>query len=193
MVKEDRPHSFFYRCAIQSTLFPQDIDWQDWKNYDRKSRVLRKCALDAASDMCATVGHTVDYALRPGINPFNSLPCFFLRLHDVVIALNYGDISHLRWLLLNIDETETRDIQQEKASERKAMTGKLRYQVYARDGFRCVYCGKSPAQDAIELHVDHIIPIDRGGRTHIDNLVTACSDCNYAKSNTLLLSQIKAS
>ena len=33
---------------------------------------------------------------------------------------------------------------------------------------------------------DHVIPIKRGGRTDIDNLVTSCWGCNYGKLNATL-------
>jgi 5-methylcytosine-specific restriction endonuclease McrA len=33
--------------------------------------------------------------------------------------------------------------------------------------------------------VDHIVPVDSGGRNERDNLVTACNDCNIRKNNRL--------
>lgn len=32
------------------------------------------------------------------------------------------------------------------------------------------------------LHVDHILPVCQGGTNDIENLITACSDCNLGKS-----------
>lgn len=44
----------------------------------------------------------------------------------------------------------------------------------------CHYCGASfPAQD---LSMDHIVPVARGGKSQRSNLVTACKQCNSAKS-----------
>lgn len=61
----------------------------------------------------------------------------------------------------------------------------LRYQVLKRDRFRCVTCGRSPANDlACVLHVDHLVPFSRGGKTHIDNLRSLCADCNIGKGAT---------
>lgn len=55
----------------------------------------------------------------------------------------------------------------------------VRFEVFKRDGFTCQYCGrKTPA---IVLEVDHIIPIAGGGTDDIENLVTACWDCNRGK------------
>ena len=58
----------------------------------------------------------------------------------------------------------------------------LRYRVLARDHFRCVACGRSPAKDpSIELHVDHILPWSRGGLNVEANLRTLCQKCNLGK------------
>jgi hypothetical protein len=62
----------------------------------------------------------------------------------------------------------------------------LRYQVLKRDRFRCVLCGRSPAYDpGCELHVDHLIPFSKGGKTTLDNLRAACAACNLGKGNSL--------
>lgn len=56
-----------------------------------------------------------------------------------------------------------------------------RLNIYARDGFRCQFCGvQSPTED---LTFDHVMPRSRGGRTCWENIVTACIECNSAKAN----------
>jgi hypothetical protein len=55
----------------------------------------------------------------------------------------------------------------------------LRFKVLRRDGFTCTYCGRRPPD--VELHVDHEVPHSAGGETVIDNLRTACRDCNLGK------------
>lgn len=67
---------------------------------------------------------------------------------------------------------------------RKAISKKLRFDVFKRDGFACQYCGATPP--AVVLHVDHIDPVANGGGNHIDNLTTACEPCNLGKSATPL-------
>lgn len=54
----------------------------------------------------------------------------------------------------------------------------LRQQVFQRDGWACVYCGKRTGT----LTCDHVLPISRGGSSMLDNLVTACLACNTAKA-----------
>ncbi|HAF94959.1 MAG: hypothetical protein A2X34_01905 [Elusimicrobia bacterium GWC2_51_8] len=61
---------------------------------------------------------------------------------------------------------------------------RLRFQVLNRDHFACVQCGASPAKDpSVDLHVDHVIPWSKGGKTEISNLRTLCQKCNLGKSN----------
>ncbi len=56
-----------------------------------------------------------------------------------------------------------------------------RVNVYARDRYRCQYCG---VRDSLaNLTFDHVIPRSRGGKTCWTNVVTACVECNHRKSN----------
>lgn len=52
----------------------------------------------------------------------------------------------------------------------------------SRDGFRCVKCGRG-REDGVKLHVDHIKPVSRGGKSVLNNLQTLCEDCNCGKGN----------
>lgn len=65
-----------------------------------------------------------------------------------------------------------------------AITKKLRFEVFKRDGFKCAYCGKSPPE--VILEADHIDHVSNGGPDEINNLITACFDCNRGKSNITL-------
>lgn len=67
---------------------------------------------------------------------------------------------------------------------------KLRFKLFERDNFRCVYCGRSPIEDGVVLEVEHINP--RNGtspewnNTQLKELVTACKDCNIGKRDRKL-------
>jgi hypothetical protein len=67
----------------------------------------------------------------------------------------------------------------------------LRRRTWCRDGYACRYCGchVHPPVDGIYLRddatVDHVIPRSLGGTNDPENLVTACRECNMAKSDTL--------
>ena len=54
--------------------------------------------------------------------------------------------------------------------------------LFARDGWRCVYCGTSSGR----LTLDHVVPRSRGGDSAWENVVTACSPCNLRKGDRLL-------
>ena len=58
-----------------------------------------------------------------------------------------------------------------------------RFNVFLRDKFSCQYCGSGE-----ELTFDHLLPRSKGGETHWDNVVTACSACNVKKGGKLLKS-----
>lgn len=68
------------------------------------------------------------------------------------------------------------------ASPRSGITPSVRWKVFARDGFRCRYCGAAGGEAV--LVVDHVFPVARGGRDSLDNLVTACETCNQGKSDS---------
>jgi 5-methylcytosine-specific restriction endonuclease McrA len=54
--------------------------------------------------------------------------------------------------------------------------------LFARDGWRCVYCGDSAGR----LTLDHVVPRSRGGDSVWENVVTACAPCNLRKGDRLL-------
>lgn len=56
-----------------------------------------------------------------------------------------------------------------------------RQNVYARDDFRCQYCGLKFV--ARELSYDHVVPKSAGGRRTWTNIVTACKPCNLRKAD----------
>lgn len=77
----------------------------------------------------------------------------------------------------------------------------MRAAVYARDGWRCQYCGMQfipdpgelsgrwapcvrpdPDEPSIWLEIDHVRPIKFGGDHSFGNLRAACSPCNRTKA-----------
>ena len=59
--------------------------------------------------------------------------------------------------------------------------------LFARDRYRCQYCGRSTIElkPRQSLTRDHLIPLSRGGLNVWNNVVTACSPCNTRKANRL--------
>jgi 5-methylcytosine-specific restriction endonuclease McrA len=61
------------------------------------------------------------------------------------------------------------------------------YEIYTKELMKlykssCIYCGSKQ-----EIQADHVIPISRGGRHSIGNLVPACRNCNARKHNKLIV------
>ena len=69
-------------------------------------------------------------------------------------------------------------------NQRSLMTKELRQKIKIRDNYTCQICGKY-MPDEVGLHIDHIIPIKRGGKTIESNLQVLCDKCNLRKSSKL--------
>ncbi len=54
-----------------------------------------------------------------------------------------------------------------------------RFNIYARDGNRCQYCGRQFQR--AELNLDHVVPRSRGGTSVWENVVCSCHRCNRLK------------
>ncbi len=68
---------------------------------------------------------------------------------------------------------------------RPEISASKRFDIMRRDNFRCQLCGRVASDDAI-LQIDHKVPVAKGGTNDDSNLWTLCSDCNLAKSDTLM-------
>ncbi len=67
-----------------------------------------------------------------------------------------------------------------KVKKRERIPQGLRFDVFRRDNFTCVYCGASSPD--VTLECDHVTAVSKGGADTMSNLVTACYDCNRGKS-----------
>lgn len=79
----------------------------------------------------------------------------------------------------------------ELTSTGKIMTSPLEavrsnyHQVFVRDGYRCVYCGKDILKSLDSFaasHLDHLKPRRSGGTDDVINCVIACAVCNSMKA-----------
>lgn len=66
---------------------------------------------------------------------------------------------------------------------RRRSTAAYRLGLHQKTGGRCVYCGE-PLENG--WHVDHMIPLAKGGSNELANLAPACGPCNEAKGATPL-------
>jgi hypothetical protein len=81
-----------------------------------------------------------------------------------------------------ITQEEENIILSKNIDDKNIVKAGIRWQVFERDNFKCVACGKSAIDGAI-LHVDHILPRSKGGKDIMDNYQTLCHLCNIGKSN----------
>lgn len=59
--------------------------------------------------------------------------------------------------------------------------------IYQQQDGRCLYCGIPVFWDIKnDLHIDHIVPLARGGSNYPINLCIACFSCNSSKQHKLI-------
>ena len=64
---------------------------------------------------------------------------------------------------------------------RRPISPRTRFTVFKRDKYTCRICLRS----GVELEIDHIVPLSRGGSDMLGNLQTTCVPCNRGKSDSL--------
>lgn len=126
----------------------------------------------------------------------------FYPIYDSYIQIAKADKPRFKeliekanhWLRQTVDEKNEEgkplksptDFDQDKAREAAEQKTKvmpaMRWQVFQRDNWKCVACGRGSHHDVI-LQVDHILPRSKGGRDAIENFQTLCHICNSGKSN----------
>ena len=142
---------------------------EDKQNYDKYSffreteaKICDSLMLRPVADLCVRI--TKSYVSPRGRNAYRSTEEF--RFSDIIECYNASGQAKI--------------FQQSAKYQRALMTDSLRYDIMKRDGFKCVICGAT-AKDGVKLHVDHIVPVSKGGKTVPDNLRTLCANCNLGK------------
>lgn len=109
-----------------------------------------------------------------------------LRDEDGWPILSHNDTKDLKpgqYLLKEVPGPK-RDI-----SFTRGISGKLRAEVFDRNGFTCRMCGLSPGDvdpstgRKVRLHVGHVVDKSQGGMDELANLRTLCSTCNQGAKN----------
>jgi len=139
-----------------------------------RSRVPYSVYICKEDELCTQATH------NPVVSPYTIYYVYYRSLHG---RNEYCDCKYYTFDdLVELCENMDRQIQIKNSAEyqRKIMTDSLRYDVLKRDAFRCVICGRT-ARDGVKLHVDHIRPVSKGGKTELNNLRTLCDACNMGK------------
>lgn len=77
------------------------------------------------------------------------------------------------------DRKKTQVTHPRKNRVRGTISVHARYRTFQRDGFSCRYCGRRPPE--VVLEIDHVVAVANGGGDELENLVSACQDCNLGK------------
>ena len=108
----------------------------------------------------------------------NFLPNQRLKLERLIGATELLDLSALSEFL-EVAPFERPDSHDRSASRR--IPDNVRATVLVRDGGRCRRC-----YSALNLQVDHIVPLSKGGSSEEFNLQTLCRRCNRRKWKQLV-------
>ena len=94
-------------------------------------------------------------------------------LYTEVMAWRYDGLLELNWCAPRfIPEPEPNNA---------AISLSSRQAILRRDACQCQMCGASPPD--VTLHIDHRVPVSRGGTNEPDNLWVLCKECNLGKGN----------
>lgn len=104
-----------------------------------------------------------------------------------IINQNRGYNLHLKKMQLDLVYRQNYVLyNRQKSKRRKALLrGSIGHQLtgsqvrkrFEQFGHTCAYCGKGG-----DLHVEHVVPISRGGTHVLGNIVPACPSCNFNKA-----------
>lgn len=89
--------------------------------------------------------------------------------------MSYGTRIQISYIKIIMKRTKIK-----KREKRRGLSNTLRLNVLERDNYRCQFCGAT-VEDGVKLHIDHIIPVSKGGTDDMDNLQVLCHKCNLAK------------
>ncbi len=128
-----------------------------------------KVEIDIPDDTCKALK-------KRAVHEGRTLSNLVIRLldHSVFgeVGRNYKpkELTAGEMALLRVKRSATRDI----------VTAKVRNGIFERDQGLCAYCGGLILYDEL-WHIDHVIPVAKGGSNDPKNLVLSCPACNLKK------------
>lgn len=129
-------------------------------------------------------------------HPVSFLPLSVIQWREAVLYMYLNKVTVMHWYddwMVRSPSWETRVPAVIMLKQYMHNTSRPRYSknnLYLRDMYQCVYCGTSVTNSTAT--VDHVLPISCGGRTHWENLVTACGPCNHSKGNNCQIRPLHA-
>ncbi len=107
---------------------------------------------------------------------------YYVNHVEKTITKSLQEMLDIEEELSEIDFETTREKYHAK-NQRRLMTKELRRSIMERDNYTCQICGKY-MPDEVGLHIDHIIPIKKGGKSVESNLQVLCDKCNLSKGTS---------
>lgn len=164
-------------------FFMENLDWfyiekgfYDYNNATQPATVIKGLGNEISLGYLQSLLKKDGVALWYDADEINYVPNLNDRYYVPCIISWSTDQTHIATKFRkhhNQDKTE-------QQKEREKMTSGLRFDIFKRDDYKCKICGRG-AKDGVKLHVDHIVPIAKGGKTIPENLQTLCQDCNLGK------------
>lgn len=195
---EDLTHRLCYLCGMQPFLFCGEglkpiSTFSQHYSYMVENRIFNNNFISQ---------HWRDFPIPPEwLNLLVQNYVLFYPIYDSYIRISIGEpIRFLeligkanKWLMEIDEEDEPHEAHnspsqeallqaKEAAEQRVKVMPAIRWQVFQRDDWKCVACGRG-SQNGVILHVDHIIPRSKGGKNTLENYQTLCDVCNLGKSN----------
>ena len=76
---------------------------------------------------------------------------------------------------------------QKLSSSDESITNKALQALKMSQNFECAYCSKLlDFSIPFSVHLDHVIPLSKGGKHTLNNVVCSCASCNLKKSSTIV-------
>lgn len=116
------------------------------------------------------------------------------RVLEAALADQGMDLERLRlerWWRKRLDYSSASRSRRRARMRDAEFESFTRAEILRRDGRICYLCGKSGLKDS-EIHIDHVVPIARGGGHTKENVAVACAGCNIRKGS-MMLSEYRAS
>lgn len=181
-------------CCLTNDKYINDFLWKSAKK--SKYYVLGKSKIVNSKNQCDFFEEKLSYKISKSyfeylLTKYNLL---YINTPKSEAEYKYGKTLYpdkyyfynIAWDKETIKKYQTKKEETSSVQkERNKLTKSLRYDILKRDGFKCQICGRTAQDDNVKLHVDHIIPVSKGGKTIPSNLRTLCQDCNLGKSNKL--------
>lgn len=157
------PETYFDKYGLK-----EKIRWEKAELEIRKLCEEYKRELEM-KDFDEKVKSFVDLAIEKNLSDVTTT-------HIKMLARELGeDITSQVGLLTTTVSAELRKHWGVSPKRKRELTKSIKIEVYKRDNYRCVECGKGKE---VGLHVHHIIPYSKGGTDEMWNLATLCKSCN---------------